>query len=379
MGPGVRVDVPALAGRRRRPDPTAAAGVASASGHRRPLTIARRGPTGAPPIAEDGPPQTACARGPRATRSGRRRPGLDPPDRTGRRADRHRGRRRARRGRTTTASPPPGGARADPARREDDTVWQGTRRGGSTGRAGRAQTQEGRMPTEAKRATVAELRSDLAASTTLIVTEYRGLTVKRDRARSGARCGRQDVSYRVVKNRLMRIAAEQAGNDGARPAPRAARPRSPSGPGTRRVVAKAVLDAVRPYKLVKVTGAVVGGRAIDADGVQRLATLPPRDVLLAQLAGAIAAPATQVAGLLAANLRNLGYAPARSSGSRRPRPAPSAVTRRPTSAARPAGRPRKEQPSHGHAHPGRDPRRDRRDDRRRAVASSSRSSRRSSA
>jgi large subunit ribosomal protein L10 len=44
----------------------------------------------------------------------------------------------------------------------------------------------------------------------------------------------------------------------------------------------------------------------DAEGVQMLATLPSRDILLAQLAGAFNAPATQVAGLLAANLRNLG-------------------------------------------------------------------------
>ena len=103
----------------------------------------------------------------------------------------------------------------------------------------------------------------------------------------------------------MRIAAEQEGNGGIGPLLR-----GPSavafGTGAENVVARTVLDAVRPYKLVKVTGAVVGGRSMDADGVQRLATLPARDVLMAQLAGAFNAPATQVAGLLAANLRNLG-------------------------------------------------------------------------
>ena len=65
---------------------------------------------------------------------------------------------------------------------------------------------------------------------------------------------------------------------------------------------------MRPYKLVKVTGGVVGGKTLDLEGVQRLATLPPREILLAQLAGAFNAPATQVAGLLVASLRNLGYA-----------------------------------------------------------------------
>jgi large subunit ribosomal protein L10 len=160
------------------------------------------------------------------------------------------------------------------------------------------------MPTEAKRATVAELREDLARSTTLVTTEYRGLTV-RELAEIRRTLRKQDVTYRVVKNRLMRIAAELQGNESLGPLLR-----GPSaiafGTGDEAAVAKTVLDAVRPFKLVKVTGAVIGGRALDADGVQRLATLPPREVLLAQLAGAFNAPAAQVASLLAANLRNLG-------------------------------------------------------------------------
>ena len=160
------------------------------------------------------------------------------------------------------------------------------------------------MPTEAKRATVAELREDLAASSTLVTTEYRGLTVREiGEIRRALR--KNNVTYRVVKNRLMRIAAEQEGNAGV-----AGLLRGPSaiafgtGDGTR--VAKSVLEAVRPYKLVKVTGAVVGGKSLDAAGVQLLATLPPREIILAQLAGAFNAPATQVAGLLAASLRSLG-------------------------------------------------------------------------
>jgi large subunit ribosomal protein L10 len=160
------------------------------------------------------------------------------------------------------------------------------------------------MPTEAKRATIAELREDLAGSTTLITTEYRGLKV-REIAEIRRALRKNNVTYRVVKNRLMRIAADQEGNAGI-----AALLRGPSaiafGSGDENVVAKTVIDAVRPYKVVKVTGAVVGGRTLDPEGVQKLATLPSRDILLAQLAGAFNAPATQVVGLLAANLRNLG-------------------------------------------------------------------------
>jgi large subunit ribosomal protein L10 len=72
--------------------------------------------------------------------------------------------------------------------------------------------------------------------------------------------------------------------------------------------AKAVIDATRPYRVVTITGAVLGDRAIGADGVKSLASLPPREVLLAKLAGGMQAPIGTLAGLLTANIRNLGYA-----------------------------------------------------------------------
>ena len=62
------------------------------------------------------------------------------------------------------------------------------------------------MPTEAKRRTVDELRQQLSQSPTLIVSEYRGLTVKEiGEIRRSLR--KQDVTYKVIKNRLMKIAA----------------------------------------------------------------------------------------------------------------------------------------------------------------------------
>ena len=64
------------------------------------------------------------------------------------------------------------------------------------------------MPTEAKRETIAELRAELANHRTMIVSEYRGLTVK-EIAEIRRALRKQDVTYRVVKNRLMRIAATE--------------------------------------------------------------------------------------------------------------------------------------------------------------------------
>ena len=69
--------------------------------------------------------------------------------------------------------------------------------------------------------------------------------------------------------------------------------------------AKAVLDATRPYKIVKITGGVLGSRAIDASSVGKLAALPSREVLLAEALGAIVAPMSTVAGLFDAPLRDV--------------------------------------------------------------------------
>ena len=73
--------------------------------------------------------------------------------------------------------------------------------------------------------------------------------------------------------------------------------------------AKAVIDATRPYsRIVRITGAVLGDRAIGSEDVTRLAALPSREVLLARLAGGMQAPIATLGGLFAAPLRNLGYA-----------------------------------------------------------------------
>jgi large subunit ribosomal protein L10 len=162
------------------------------------------------------------------------------------------------------------------------------------------------MPTEAKRETVAQLREDLASSRTMIVSEYRGLKVK-EIAEIRRALRKQDVTYRVVKNRLMRIAAEDS--VGAALSPLLIGPTAIAFGNDEAGTAKAVLDATRPYnKVVRITGAVLGDQAIDADAVTRLAALPSRDVLLARLAGGMQAPLGTMAGLLAAPLRNLGYA-----------------------------------------------------------------------
>lgn len=161
------------------------------------------------------------------------------------------------------------------------------------------------MPTEAKRDTVAALREELSRSRTLVVSEYRGLNVK-EIAEIRRALRKHDVGYHIVKNRLMRIAA--ADSIGEALSPLLIGPTAIAFGTDEATTAKAVLDATRPYKLVKVTGAVLGDQAISAAEVVTLAGLPSREVLLAKLAGAIQSPTATLAGLLGANLRNLGNA-----------------------------------------------------------------------
>ena len=161
------------------------------------------------------------------------------------------------------------------------------------------------MPTEAKRETVADLREALASSRTLIVSEYRGLSVK-ELAEIRRALRKQDVTYRIVKNRLMRIAAQETIGDAL--GPLLVGPTAIAFGDDESTTAKAVLDATRPYKIVTITGAVLGDRSISADAVRTLASLPSREVLLARLAGGMQAPMATLAGLLSANIRNLGYA-----------------------------------------------------------------------
>jgi len=159
------------------------------------------------------------------------------------------------------------------------------------------------MPTEAKRETIAELRAQLDGSRTMIVSEYRGLKVKEiGEIRRALR--KQNVSYRVVKNRLMRIAAQDSPAAAAL-SPMLVGPTAIAFGTDEAATAKAVLDATRPYRIVKITGGVLGSRTIDADGVTKLASLPSREVLLAEVLGAIVAPLSTTAGLFDAPLRDV--------------------------------------------------------------------------
>ena len=159
------------------------------------------------------------------------------------------------------------------------------------------------MPTEAKRETIEELTEEARSSSAMIVSEYRGLKVSEfGEIRRNLR--KQNVTYRIVKNRLMKIAARDAGIESL-----ATLLEGPTAvafvKGEETVSARAVIDAFRPYRVIRVTGGLLGDRVITAEDVIRLSQLPSRDVLLAEVVGAVAAPMSTLAGLFDAPLRDI--------------------------------------------------------------------------
>ena len=161
------------------------------------------------------------------------------------------------------------------------------------------------MKRDQKEQVVDELTQRLKTAETLLVADYRGLTMPQiDDLRtrlldSGAR-------FTVVKNTLTRRAAEAAGAD--------ALLTLLDGPsaiafleadGDMVAAAKALADSARETNVLEIRGGVLQGRAMTATEVETLAKLPPEDVLRGQVLGAIVAPLTALAGLLNAPLQNL--------------------------------------------------------------------------
>jgi large subunit ribosomal protein L10 len=158
---------------------------------------------------------------------------------------------------------------------------------------------------DAKEQIVSELTERLRAAETLLVADYRGLTMPQiDTLRS--RLIESGATFTVVKNTLTRRAAEAAGADAL-----LALLEGPSAiafleaDGDMVAAAKALADSARESRVLAIRGGVMSGRTMSAAEVESLATLPPVEVLRGQVLGAIIAPVTALAGLVNAPLQNL--------------------------------------------------------------------------
>ncbi|HJS49072.1 MAG TPA: 50S ribosomal protein L10 [Gaiellaceae bacterium] len=152
---------------------------------------------------------------------------------------------------------------------------------------------------------VAELAADLSSAETLIVADYRGLTNKQLESlrdvllEHGAR-------FRIVKNTLASRAAQQAGAEALLvmlEGPTAIAFIESSGDPA--AVAKALAATAKETNVLVLRGGMLEGKTLSGAEVAELATLPPMDVLRAQLVGAVVAPLTQLLALVSAPLRDL--------------------------------------------------------------------------
>ncbi|HEX2700929.1 MAG TPA: 50S ribosomal protein L10 [Acidimicrobiales bacterium] len=160
-------------------------------------------------------------------------------------------------------------------------------------------------PRPEKVAVVDEVRERLTAADAAILTEYRGLSVK-DLAALRRSLAPAGGTYKIYKNTLVSFAVRDLGL-----AELEAMLQGPTAiafvDGDAVEVAKALRDFSRTHPLLVVKGGILGQSVLSPADAAALADVPPREVLLARIAGAFAAPMVQFAGLLEALPRNLAY------------------------------------------------------------------------
>ena len=151
---------------------------------------------------------------------------------------------------------------------------------------------------------VGQIAEKLRAAKVVVLTDYRGLNVAQLEDLRG-RLRQSEVEYRVIKNTLARRAAEAAGVGELSEAL--------TGPVAFAIgyddlstPSRLLADFARTTRLtLDITGGLVEGRLFGADDVRRLADLPPREVLLAQLLGTMQSPIASLLGAIASPAQQL--------------------------------------------------------------------------
>ncbi len=163
-----------------------------------------------------------------------------------------------------------------------------------------------------KVAVVDEVRERLSSTEAVVLTEYRGLDVP---ALAELRRALRDAGgeYKVYKNTLVRFAVQELGLDleDLLVGPTAMAfvgEREDGTAGDAVSVARALREFAKDHQSLLIKGGLLDGKRLGADEIDALAQIAPREILLAQLAGAMAAPMQQFAGLLQALPQNMAYA-----------------------------------------------------------------------
>ena len=148
-----------------------------------------------------------------------------------------------------------------------------------------------------KEAVISDVTSLAAKAQTLVMAEYRGITVAdMTKLRSAARSG--GVSLTVLKNTLARRAVVGSSFEVA--ADQMTGPLIYGFSVDAVAAAKVVSEFAKTNDKLVIRGGAFGGKALDVNGVKQLANIPPKEVLLAQLLGLMQSPISRTARVLAA-------------------------------------------------------------------------------
>ncbi len=162
-----------------------------------------------------------------------------------------------------------------------------------------------------KVAVVEDVYKRLETGAAALLSEYRGLDVA---ALAELRRALRPVGgeHKIYKNTLVRLAAARHGLEiehllSGPTAITFVTEQADGSPADPAAVAKALRDFSRTHEALVLKGGVLDTTVLGASELKALADLPSRELLLAQLAGALAAPMTKLAGLLGAVPRDFAY------------------------------------------------------------------------
>ena len=138
---------------------------------------------------------------------------------------------------------------------------------------------------EMKKAVVAEIKEKLVAAKSVVLIDYRGLTVA-EVTELRNQCRKAGVEYAVLKNTMVNLAAKEAGIEGLEgflKGPTAVA----FGMEDAVAPAKVITEFIKKTKKTEVKCGLLDGQILDAAGVEALAAIPSREVLIAKIMGSM--------------------------------------------------------------------------------------------
>lgn len=159
------------------------------------------------------------------------------------------------------------------------------------------------MNREEKSAAIQEIAAQIEGSEAIFAVDYRGISVPQA-AELRSKLREADASFRIVKNRLTKIAADKAGEERL-----AELLQGPTAltfvRGDTAAAAKAISSFNKEHEVLTYKGGFMGETSLDPDGFKSIARLPGREVLIGQFAGVVASPITGVVRGLNALIQGL--------------------------------------------------------------------------